>query len=150
MILIDANALTVLLVGLVDINLIGRHNRTSIYEVQDYYDLLTVIESVDKLVVLPNVWTEVDNLLNDFSGNHKYEYILRVTETIKSSSEIYISSLDAIESDCFFELGITDSLLLEYSKECKFLITADSRLSDYANAYGVLVYDMVKNRNNRL
>lgn len=150
MILIDANALTVLLVGLVDTKLIGRHNRTSIYQEQDYYDLLTVIESLDKLIVLPNVWTEVDNLLNDFSGNHKYEYILQITDTIKSTSEKYIVSLKATESDCFFDLGLTDSLLLEYSKECKLLVTADSKLSDYANAYGVLVYDMVKSRNQRM
>ncbi len=150
MILIDANALTILLVGLVDINLIGKHNRTSIYQQQDYYDLVTIIESIDKLIVLPNVWTEVDNLLNGFSGSHKYEYLLHITGTIKSTSEKYISSLKATESDCFFDLGLTDSLLLEYSKECKLLITADSKLSDYANAYGVLVYDMVKNRNERI
>jgi hypothetical protein len=150
MILIDANALTVLLVGLVDTRLIGRHNRTSIYEEQDFYDLLSVIADLGKLTVLPNVWTEVDNLLNDFSGNHKYEYVERITETIKRTSEKYVASLKATENDCFFDLGITDSLLLEYSKECKLLITADSRLSDYANAYGVRVYDMVKNRNERI
>jgi len=149
MILIDANALTVLLVGLVDTRLIGRHNRTSIYEEQDFYDLLSVIESLENLVVLPNVWTEVDNLLNDFSGNHKYEYIERIVEVIKVASEKYITSLKATESDCFFDLGITDSLLLEYSKECKLLVTADSKLSDYANAYNVMVYDMVKRRNER-
>jgi hypothetical protein len=150
MILIDANALAVLLVGLVDAKLIGRHNRTSIYQEQDYYDLLSIIESFDKLIVLPNVWTEVDNLLNDFSGNHKYEYILQITETIKSTSEKYIPSLKATESDCFLDLGLTDSLLLEYSKECKLLVTGDSKLSDYANAYGVSVYDMVKSRNERI
>lgn len=150
MILIDANALTVLIVGLVDENLIGRHKRTSIYEKQDYYDLLDKLESLDKLVVLPNVWTEVDNLLNDFSGNYRYEYFLRISETIKLTSEKYLSSLKAVESDCFFELGLTDSLLLEYSKQCNLLITADSKLSDYANAYGILVYDMVKSRNLRI
>lgn len=150
MILIDANALTILLVGLVDVKLIGHHKRTSIYQEQDYYDLLAIIESFDRLIVLPNVWTEVDNLLNDFSGNHKYEYILKVTNIIKSASEKYISSLKATESDCFFDLGLTDSLILEYSKECKLLVTADSKLSDYANAYGVLVYDMVKSRNERI
>lgn len=150
MILIDANALAILLVGLVDTNLIGRHNRTSLYLEQDYYDLLEIIESFDNLIVLPNVWTEVDNILNDFSGNHKYEYILQITSTIKSTSEKYITSLKATECDCFFDLGLTDSLLLEYSKECKLLVTGDSKLSDYANGYGVLVYDMVKIRNERI
>jgi len=150
MILIDANALTILLVGLVDTKLLGRHNRTSIYEEQDFHDLLSVIESFDKLIVLPNVWTEVDNLLNDFSGDHKFTYIEQITQTIKATSEKYIASVKATESDCFSELGITDSLLLEFSKKCKMLVTADSRLSDYATAYGVLVYDLVKSRNERI
>jgi len=150
MILIDANALTILLVGLVDINLIGRHKRTSIYQEQDYYNLMAKVESLDNLIVLPNVWTEVDNLLNDFSGNHKYEYILHLTQTIKSTSEVYLSSLNATGSTCFLDLGLTDTLLLEYSKKCKLLITADSRLSDYAKAYGVSVYDMVRTRNYRI
>ncbi|MBS4029161.1 MAG: hypothetical protein KGZ58_11080, partial [Ignavibacteriales bacterium] len=71
-------------------------------------------------------------------------------DAIKSSSEKYITSLTATKCDGFYELGITDSLLLEYSKECELLVTADSKLSDYANAYGVSVYDMVKSRNERM
>ena len=47
------------------------------------------------------------------------------------------------------DLGITDTLLLQVAKQCQLLITNDSRLSDYAIANGVLVYDMVKERNNR-
>ncbi len=86
----------------------------------------------------------------DFSGSHKYEYIQRITKSIKATAEIYILSQTATQSDSFSDLGITDSLLLELSKECRLLITADSKLSDYAAAYGVLVYDIVKNRNERL
>src|SRR5689334_14894859 len=99
--------LIVLLVGLADVRLIGRRSRTSFYEEQDFYDLLSVIKSLDNLVVLPNVWTEVDDLLNNFGGNHKYNYIERITEAIKSTFERYIASLKATQSDCFFELGIT-------------------------------------------
>jgi uncharacterized protein YaiI (UPF0178 family) len=45
---------------------------------------------------------------------------------------------------------VTDSLLLEYSKECELLITSDSKLSDYAVASGISVFDLVKNRNERI
>jgi len=72
MILIDANALVVLLIGIIDPRLFKTHKTTSIYEEQDYYDLLAIIGDLKNLVVLPNVWTEVDNLLNNFSGNYKY------------------------------------------------------------------------------
>lgn len=150
MILIDTNALIILIIGQIDTRLINSHKRTSIYEEQDYYDLVDVIGSTDQLIVLPNVWTEVDNLLNNFGGNQKYQYIMKITETIKSSSERFINSLVGVQSDSFFDLGLTDSLLLDFAKQCEFLVTSDSSLSDYAIASGIKVYDIVKNRNRRL
>jgi rRNA-processing protein FCF1 len=150
MITIDTNALIVLLVGLIDTRLISQHKRTSIYEEQDFNDLISVIESFDRLVVLPNVWTEVDNLLNKFSGDHKYSYVTNTCVTMKASSEKYIMSLKGTESPSYYDLGLTDSLLLELAKECDLLITSDSSLSDFAIANNVNVYDIVKNRNDRL
>lgn len=150
MILIDANALVVLLIGLIDPRLFKTHNTTSIYEEEDYYDLMGVVGDLKNLVILPNVWTEVDNLLNRFSGNYKYPYIQAISNTINNTTETYIQSIIATQSHEFFELGLTDSLLLTYAKECKLLVTSDSRLSDYANAFGYPVFDLVKNRNERM
>jgi len=150
MILIDTNALILLLIGLMDVRLIDKHKRTSIYEEQDFNDLISVIGSVDRLIVLPNVWTEADNLLNNFGGEQKYQYVIKTIETIKTTTETYIESIKGAESYNYFHLGLTDSLLLECAKECDLLITSDSSLSDYAVANGVQVYDLVKNRNERL
>ena len=148
--LIDTNSLIILLVGLIDPKLINSHKRTSIYEEQDFYDLVSVIERIESLIVLPNVWTEVDNLLNNFNKGHKEKYIHHVIETIKSTTEIYLETKTATKSNGFYDLGITDSLLLEHSKECELLITSDSYLSDYALANGIKIFDLVKNRNERL
>jgi rRNA-processing protein FCF1 len=150
MILIDTNALIVLVIGLMDTRLISKHKRTSIYEQQDFDDMVSVIGRLDRLIVLPNVWTEVDNLLNNFGGDHKYQYILRTIETMKLSSEKFVESIKGAESHAFYDLGLTDSLLLEIAAECDLLITSDSSLSDYAVANGIQVYDIVKNRNERL
>lgn len=149
MILIDANALIVLLIGLIDTRIFKWHDRTSIYSEDDFNELIEIIGGIENLVVLPNVWTEVDNLLNDFRGEYKYKYILKITESIKATTEKYIDSQTATRSPHFQELGLTDSLVLEYSKHCKLLITSDSQLSDYAVAYNIPVYDMVKRRNER-
>jgi len=149
MILIDTNALIVLLLGIIDKRLINRHERTSIYNEQDFNDLLAIIGSFDKLIVLPNVWTEVDNLLNRLHGRYKDRYVQEIIKTIKSTTETYLESVKAAESVGFFDLGLTDSLLLEHAKGCKLLITSDSQLSDYALGYGIRVYDMVKSRNDR-
>lgn len=150
MILLDANSLVVLLLGLIDPKLIGSHRRASLYEEQDFYDLLSVIGSLDQVMVLPNIWTEVDNLLNNFDGRYKCEYVKRISETIKATSERYMNSIIGVESPCFYDLGLTDSLILELAKRCNALVTSDSRLSDYAIANGIQVYDMVKARNKKL
>ena len=150
MILIDTNSLIILIIGLINPKLINKHKRTSIYEEQDFIDLISFIDDLENLVVLPNVWTEVDNLLNDFNRGNKLRYIDEITNTIKNTSEIYMESQKATISDGFYDLGLTDSLLLEYSKKCELLITSDSKLSDYAVANGVQVFDIVKNRNERI
>lgn len=150
MILIDSNALIVLLLGLIDPKLLGRHKTSSIYDEEDFNDLLGVIADYNNLVTLPNVWTEVDNLLNRFSGDQRYIYISQVTDLIKKTSETYLSSSTACEAPFFLQLGLTDSLILEYAEKCKLLITSDSTLSDYAIAKGIKVYDMVKIKNEKL
>jgi len=145
----DTNALIILLLGSIDTKLINTNKRTSIYEEQDYYDLLNIIGNIDKLVVLPNVWTETDNLLNK-SSYWKYKYIEILKETVKETTEIFIESYKGLESHFFYELGLTDSLLLEYSNNCELLITSDSALSDHAKAKGIKVFDVVENRNLRI
>lgn len=147
MILIDTNSLVVLIIGLMNEDLINKHKRTSIYTKVDFNDLLTIIENLEDLVVLPNIWTEVDNLLNGFSGNYKWQYISKLREIISVTSEKYFSSKFATASEYFMEVGLTDSLILEIAKDCKFIITSDSQLSDIAIANGIIVYDMIRKRN---
>lgn len=147
MIVIDSNSLIVLLLGLIDPNLISKHKRTSIYTPQDFFDLLKVIKEIEYLIVLPNVWTEVDNLLNDFSGNYKWAYVNKIKHLINDSSEKYLQSKLGAETHFFFNIGLTDSLIIELGKECDFIITSDSELADFATANGIKVYDMVKRRN---
>lgn len=147
MVVIDCNSLILLILGFIDPNLINKHKRTSIYDVEDFYKLLRVIEAIENLVVLPNVWTEVDNLLNSFKGSRKLKYVDVLISTIKATSERYIPSNTLKKESAMFDLGITDSLLLELAGEASLLITSDSRLSDYATSKGILVYDLKKIKN---
>ena len=150
MILIDTNSLVLLILGLIDTRLINSNKRTSIFEEQDFYDLLNVIGDLNNLVVIPNVWTELDNLLNKSIGKRKYDYVESLKQVIKKTTEKFLETRKGIECNSFYELGLTDSLLLDYSTECEMLITTDSKLSDYTNANGVRVFDVVQNRNFRL
>ena len=150
MILIDTNAFVLLILGSIDRGLIKTHKTTSIYSEQDYEDLLTVIGDLRRLVVLPNVWTEVDNLLNSLSGNYKWPYIDLMKELTTQTTERYLSSKSGTDSPYFISIGLTDALLLELGKDCDLLITSDSDLSDRAVANSINVYDLVKRRNENL
>lgn len=149
MVFVDSNAFIILIIGLMDLNLLATHKRTSIYEAKDFETLLAFIESFDKIITTPHVLTEVDNLLNDFSGNQKYPYIKTITELVKLTSEKYIRSIDVIDDHHFFELGLSDSIILHLRSEYDLLITADSNLSDHAKSLNILVLDLVEYRNSR-
>ena len=150
MILIDTNALVLYITGLIDIRLVGKYKRTSIYDECDFEELSSIIGDTSKLVVLPNVWTEVDNLLNRFNGNYKYIYIQTLIQLIKESSEVYLKSVNITDDDFLFTLGITDTLLLRHAPNCNLLITDDSELSDFAIAHSINVFDLKKRKNDRL
>jgi rRNA-processing protein FCF1 len=150
MIFVDANALILLIVGLMDKSLISTHKRTSIYASIDFENLVFLIGDLEKVVTTPNVLTEVDNLLNNFQKGHRWAYYQVLRELISKSTEKFLESKKIIEVNPFFELGLTDTGILEISKNCDFLITGDSKLADYANALGIKVVDLVKIRNERL
>lgn len=149
--IIDTNALVVFVIGLIDPKLFKTHKRTSIYDKEDFHNLVNIIGGdLTQIMILPNVWTEVDNLLNNFSGTYKYPYISTVVNLIKECTESYISSETVVENHEFYNLGLTDSLILEQAKKCQLLITSDSSLSDLAKANGIAVYDLVKAKNEKL
>lgn len=70
--IIDTNSLIILVLGLMDPRMIDTHKRTSIYDKSDFKALLSIIGDLKTLVIIPNVWTELDNLLNSFQGERKF------------------------------------------------------------------------------
>ena len=147
MIIIDSNSLIVLILGLINPSLINKHSKTSIYDEEDFRTLVEVIKDIKRIIVLPNIWTEVDNLLNKFTGGYKDLYVQKIIQTIKETSEIYLESQTVENNYSFYDLGLTDTLILEYAKNCEMLITSDSQLSDYAKANGITVFDLKELKN---
>lgn len=152
MIIIDTNSLIVLVLGLINPNLINSHRRTSIYDKKDFDFMIEKIQDLKNLIIFPNVWTELDNLLKDFSGKLKNDYINQVRFLSKTSTESFMSSNLAFELHSIYDLGLTDSIILNYAStsKCDFVITSDSTLSDHLIANGVLVIDLVKIKNNKI
>jgi len=148
MVFIDSNAFVVLVIGLMNPNWLKDNPKTSIYNEQDFNNLMHII-GTNKILTTPNILTEVDNLLNKFSGHKKYPYIKTMMDIVKNTTEKYISSVDVVSNYHFQNLGLTDSIILHLRNEYKFLITADSDLSDHAFSLGIPVLDLVAYRNSR-
>lgn len=150
MIAIDTNTLLLLIIGQVDLRQLEKHKRISMFDRDDYEILLMEIRSFDNLLIIPNVWTEVDNLLNGFSGDLFYKYITIFKTISEKSTEKYLATNDLEIEDFWLRLGVTDLILLKVAKECEMLITIDSKLSDIATANGIKVFDLRKNTSEKL
>jgi len=92
MILIDTNALLILVLGLIDPQSINKNKRASIYDEQDFYLLLSIIKDFSNLVILPNIWTELDNLLNNLTGDNKYKYCEILKRLSLETKEEYLET----------------------------------------------------------
>ena len=89
--------------------------------------------------------------MNRFPIKDKYRYIELLRKTTSEINEVYIKNCDIIDNSAFYDLGVTDVKILEISKKCEFLITDDSKLSEYAQAFGIEVVELkaIKNESFR-
>lgn len=118
MIAIDTNTLLLVIIGQVDLRLIEKHSRISMFDQEDFDLLMMEIECLSKLLIIPNVWTEVDNLLNRFSGERFYQYITIFKRLSDKSTEKYFPTQDLEVGDLILGLGLTDTILLKVAKGC--------------------------------
>lgn len=151
MVLVDTNSLVLVVLGLMDVNLIGRHKTTSIYEEEDFNNIMHIINyDLKNILAIPNTLTELDNLLNNFGGIYANTYQTVIRKILKETTEKIFESASVVDSPYLPILGLTDSIILEIANHYEALITSDSKLSDYAFARGIVVFDMVKERNARI
>lgn len=134
--IIDAQLLVLVLVGLLDTKLIGKHKRTKVYALEDYEILKAVLESHDEVVVTPNVLTEASNLIRLIGDPQKTQLtiLLRAWIDGDESEEHYIESSRAAARDEFPRLGLTDGTILELMQDELELLTADLDLYLSASA----------------
>ena len=95
-----------------------------------------------ELIICPNITTEVDNLLNNtYQGYYKEKYVNLSKEIYKKSVEVYIKTIEAVDRYTYYDLGITDSVILLMAKNCDLLISGDSKLCDYARSMDIPLLD---------
>ena len=83
-IILDTNLLLLLVVGLTDPALIGKHKRTRSFEVTDYDLLVNVLSGYNEIVVTPHILTETSNLLSQTAALSAEVLRAKLSELLKT------------------------------------------------------------------
>ncbi|MCH9807815.1 MAG: hypothetical protein K0U74_08795 [Alphaproteobacteria bacterium] len=148
---LDSNLLLLLVVGETDLRLIERHRRLRAYDLDSYRLIAEMVVDASRILVTPNVLTEVSNLgcygISE-PGCSQIRATLRML--VKQAGEVYLPSSDAMGAHEFQRLGLTDAtfLQIQWPEDCT-LWTDDLDLWLAANARGVKVQRLLDMRQER-
>jgi hypothetical protein len=124
-VVLDSNLLVLLVVGLTDPHLIGRHKRLKAYDQDDLSLLQNLLAQAGRIVVTPNTLTETSNLLAYIEEPARSRIREAFRLLIRAVDEEFVPSRTAAEALEFRWLGLTDAALLEVTDESYTLLTAD-------------------------
>jgi rRNA-processing protein FCF1 len=129
--LIDTNLLLVYFVGSYDRNLIGNFKRTITFTVEDFEKLQRAFIFFDRIVITPNILTEVNSLSNQLPENIKLQYFDKIKDQISRLEENYVESKVICELTHFPKFGLTDTGIINLVKDNYLVLTDDFRLANY-------------------
>jgi hypothetical protein len=126
-VLIDTNLLLLIAVGNYNRAIISKFKRTAKFTVDDF-DLITQILKFFKTKVsTPNILTEVDNLARQLPSNEYRAISAALRELIANTFERYVPAIEASQSNLYPQLGLTDSIIVEYPTDI-LIVTDDFSL----------------------
>ncbi|HSU14925.1 PIN domain-containing protein [Longimicrobium sp.] len=123
--LIDTNLFLVLVVGSHDPAHIERFKRTRAYTADDYVLLTTFISGFSRLLVTPNILTEVSNLAGQLAEPLRGEVFASLALLAAQAGERYFPSREAVLESGFTRLGLTDITVLLAAREHVAVLTDD-------------------------
>ncbi|MDL0009141.1 hypothetical protein NVR49_21395 [Enterobacter roggenkampii] len=130
-ILIDTNLLLLYLIGMLSEDAISKTKRLSFYSVEQFRLLRSFLDSVPKILVTPNISTEISNLI-DFSGEYLKDFynLFNLFLQHPKVEEVHLESRMISSRKEFLIYGLTDAGI--NSLAGKYLIlTDDARLYDF-------------------
>ncbi|MCE6993179.1 hypothetical protein [Dyadobacter sp. CY323] len=136
-ILVDANLLILYLIGTFDRSQVETDKNTRAYTCEDF-DLLRKLLINSKIVVTPNILTEVSNLAsssNELSKQRLFAYMGKLFEQV---GEVYIPS-NNINKQVLRKFGLTDSVIHKLAEDKILVLTADFPLYGYLSSIGLNV-----------
>ena len=136
-IILDANLLALLIVGLARPDLVGQHKRVKRYSLRAYDLLAERLTLAANVVVTPNTLTEASNLLARGLEPDRGQIMATLQAFIRDVEQItgrvgvverYLPSTAAAARSEFIRLGLADSVALEASTKDTTLLTDDLEL----------------------
>ena len=126
---VDANLLVLLVAGLTERSLIGKHRRLREFSEEDYDRLSVIIEEYGgRVFVTPNTLTEASNLLGQHGEPERSVLFNVLRHLIENSEEVIVESRVAADAEEFIPLGLTDAALLKTVSSARPLLTVDLEL----------------------
>ncbi len=125
-VLMDSNLLLLWVIGDYDPKIIHKCKRVKQFEEKDYYILIELLTSFKKIITLPNVLTEVSNLLRiSLEGKWKEEVFSKFKERIGLLPENFCPSITGANCKHFLKIGLTDSVIVEIARRDLLVLTED-------------------------
>ena len=122
---IDTNLFMLLVVGSTGKSLISKHDRLSVFDIEDYERLSGLVRRIGHVLVTPNILTEASNLLGQHRDPERSLIFHKLHAFIGETEEVFIDSVAAAGNNKFIRLGLTDAALLEVVSRSNPLITVD-------------------------
>jgi hypothetical protein len=136
-ILLDANLLILLAVGLTTPRLVATHKRTrSGFDETDFKLLTEVLSRSRGVMACPKVFTEASNRLRQDKGADGRRIATTLAALSQKFEEAYVPSRTATTRAEYIALGVTDAVLLELADTGVQLLTTDFDLWGAAVAAG--------------
>lgn len=147
-IIFDTGPLIFLLSGSVNPNNIGRNPLTKEFTKDEFELLFNFTQLFSKIIVTPNVLTEVSNRINNkVSRAQLQNYMLSLLDGFKSLIEEHIEKDIIIGYNEFTFLGFTDISLIDLAKKNDYLVlTKDLNLERICHSYEIPVLHFDKLR----
>jgi rRNA-processing protein FCF1 len=122
---VDTNLFLVLLVGGLDVDQIERFKRTKAYTREDYALLVMFVNRFKRILVTPNVLTEVSNLAGQLTDPLRREARFALACMTQDLHERYLPSKELVVDPHFPTLGLTDVSIVQSVGKDVTVITAD-------------------------
>ncbi len=149
-VLLDTNLLLLLIVGIYNKDLIGKHKRTKSFVAGDFDLLVNAIDGYEILWVTSHCLAEVSNLLKQTHSVQAKELLDCFTTFVARAKESHIPKEIIFSNNYVVRLGVADTGIILKSKRVSCVFTVDFDLYTEISKMGNRVVNFNHLRNETL